>query len=378
LYQGNCKSIEIAKEIFDIVNIESIANKEVIEIRGEVVLPLSNFSAAREYNSEIMSIAQLRPLCLETEEFFQLDFYVYIIRHIRYGTKNRKGGIFMNISTNEIKDLGLMKIYEHYFGTDEVIDISCVLSECFLLFSTFKLPAYSFLAYWNDVTAKLDDADIGGMKEFVRAINPLIEVDNDVSKDVKCSFRNSWNSLWTRFGKLLYRPLSSSDLAIISEVGLKLPLFLAANAQCNEVAIKLTRDIRVTTEQEDKIYVVASFYNTVLRWVTVCDRLNILMESEIWDDLTLKDNKAFCEKYSGVHVVSLTEDFPAVVLPEAPVRFELIAEQNDTFTIYDRVSKDWEIQERDSIQQYLNQGVRILGILRNSQTDFTFTTEYFI
>lgn len=82
--------------------------------------------------------------------------------------------------------------------------------------------------------------------------------------------------------------------------------------------------------------------------------------------------------------VKYTNEFftkPAVVISEAPARFKLIAELNDSFMILDMASgkyNDCDIYERDVVQKYLNQGIKILGVTRNSPTNFTFTKEHFV
>lgn len=73
-----------------------------------------------------------------------------------------------------------------------------------------------------------------------------------------------------------------------------------------------------------------------------------------------------------------TEDFPAVVLPETPVRFKLFDEQNDKFAIYDVIGEKFEIKDRDSLQVLLNKGEKIFGVTRESLTSFSYSTEFFV
>lgn len=211
------------------------------------------------------------------------------------------------LSNTEIKELGLRKIAANYFGSTaelsdlagsdtEVNDFSSTLRENYLLFSVLKMPAFSLLSNWSAVT-DLDNTYIGGMRDFIKAIDPLMEFENEVPKSARSKFRNSWNNLWIKFGELAF--ITSSDVGMLNEVGLKLPLYLAAMYASNEDAMTLTKDIRTTIDQEQGIIdVLLPFFNTVLRWVTVSDRTNVFTFSSILDDIGLKDNKAFCEKYA--------------------------------------------------------------------------------
>jgi len=211
------------------------------------------------------------------------------------------------LSNTEIKDFGLRKIAANYLGSTpefsdlagsdtEANDFSSILRESYLLFSVLKMPAVSLLSNWSAVTG-LDNTYIGGMREFLNAIDPLMGFDNEVPKNTKSKFRNSWNNLWIRFGELAF--ISSLDVGMLNEVGLKLPLYLAATYEGNKDALTLIKDIRTTIDQEQGIIeVLVSFFNTVLRWVTVSDQVDGFTFSGILEDIALKDNKAFCEKYA--------------------------------------------------------------------------------
>ena len=206
----------------------------------------------------------------------------------------------MYLSTQEVKDLGLKKIASNYFGEEtEVINFSEAIDDYYMLLSTFKLPPFSLLSYWSEIE-KLNSIDIGGFREVVYAISPLIKFEKEISRQVKGKFRNSWNSLWERFGVLAM--LTPSSVARMSDVGVKLPLFLSGYEQSNDVALEVTQDIDLSAEQSEHLYYITSFYNTVLNWSTVCDRSNAINLSGVLSDIALLSNSAFCEKYTEVSV----------------------------------------------------------------------------
>ena len=75
------KQMEIIFRKDNIVNIEAIADEEVLEIRGEVVLPLSSMKRAREFNKDIVSpfsaVASMLRDSASEEEGSLLDFIAY-------------------------------------------------------------------------------------------------------------------------------------------------------------------------------------------------------------------------------------------------------------------------------------------------------------
>lgn len=203
----------------------------------------------------------------------------------------------MNISLQDVRNLGYKKIHLNYCETVKQKRLFFSSMEKFnALFSSFKLPPYSFLNYWSEIK-DLNDADIGGMKSLVLSVEPLISV-NEPSNSVKRKFRNTWESVWDKYGEI--SGLSISELSVLKEVGLKIPIFLSSYELGNEKASQVTKDITLDNTMRNLLQTVCYFYNSVLYWYiqTQFESVFTVKDKSLYDiieSLCVLDNQKFSD-----------------------------------------------------------------------------------
>ena len=152
------------------------------------------------------------------------------------------------------------------------------------------MPAYSIPSHWG-IISTLDDSQIGGLRQLMTSIEPLISIDS-TNNATKRKFRNAWELMWDKFSEI--NGVSPSEREAMYTVGLKLPYFLAMLGTESEGDLK---DIRILlTERE----ILNKFYNAVIGWFTATQYINLLhvMDKDIVDAVILMattDNHEFTE-----------------------------------------------------------------------------------
>lgn len=203
----------------------------------------------------------------------------------------------MNVSLQDVRHLGYRKIYNYFCGTPSLRKSFISNTERVnTMFSGFKIQPYSFMGYYDSIKG-LEDNDGNGIKRLVKNTEPLIDI-SEPDNASKRKFRNTWNLIWTKFGEV--NDISQTEVCILSDLGLKIPLVLSSYTLLDDKATKVTKDL--VLDDTSCLTELCEFYNAVINWFCLTQFESIL---------TVKDKSLF----DLIEYVSLvdTEDFTQVL-----------------------------------------------------------------
>lgn len=210
----------------------------------------------------------------------------------------------MNVSLQDIRNLGYKKINQN-FCKNTLVEVDSKLSffnnakELSAVLSTFKMPAYSLMNYWGSIK-NVCDIEVRGVKALMLYVEPLLSSLNEPSNAVKRKFRNTWDTIWSKYGEV--NKLNISELELLKDLGLKIPIFLASYLIGDAKASKVVKDIDVPVDLCNILFDdMCSFYNSVLLWFIFTQSESDLVIRDIslldiLDILTVNDSLTFVSK----------------------------------------------------------------------------------
>lgn len=169
----------------------------------------------------------------------------------------------MEISLSNVREMGMLKISNSYFkdrGTyfDSIRELSFALSG-------YKVPAFSFLKYW-DLLKACDDSRLSNIKTWALQLDPMISTipSSEIDRSSKRKFSHSYSSVWRRLS--VTTDLSDVEVNSLMELGLKLPFaVLLLQDDTPSDVYRLTGTV-VVEHLEELINFACSFYSAVFAW----------------------------------------------------------------------------------------------------------------
>lgn len=212
----------------------------------------------------------------------------------------------------EVNMAGLKRVYKivtRGFGGEK--QFRDALYRMSAMLQNIKVAPYSYMRYWSSVN-RLSNLEAGGIKRLMLDILPWVSFTDKIDESFQRKFRHTWNTVWSTFATAI--GLSDYDKTVISDLGLKLPIFLSAveHDDCN--AKKLTGsaennpliselefvDIHTPQALYDNIsdiHSLCEFYNLALGWF--CSVKNERDIDELIDYLVLSDFNEFREFFAS-------------------------------------------------------------------------------
>lgn len=222
----------------------------------------------------------------------------------------------MRITLNDIRSLGFQRIWKIM-----VDDEHCKHSQSFFqilrdmssLLSVCKLTPFGVLSHWKSIEP-LEDVEAGGIKLLMTTVNPFLGESEEIDVVSKRKFRNTWSTIWEKFGEAC--SLNSSDVLMLSDVGIKLPVLLSAIQLKDPVAIRVTKfsksylsafgltyeTLNNCTEGYlydtfESVRILCKFYNMVLGWYLSSQ--NEVDTADLAKYLVLSDFKSFADFFES-------------------------------------------------------------------------------
>lgn len=202
----------------------------------------------------------------------------------------------MNVSLRMIESFGYVKIHEAYLGSStSEKKINDQLKEWYLISNAIKMPAFSISNHRGLLMNVARDV-AGGIQALLTAISPGSLFSDDASRNMKRSFARLWRSAWENYAQAI--GLSSSQLEMYVDVGLKVPIIYAAVVLGDKSAMSLIEgyiDIsdvcELILESGELLY----FMNSVLCWFVYIKFNESLDLRNLLTRLVGLDNTTFAE-----------------------------------------------------------------------------------
>lgn len=203
----------------------------------------------------------------------------------------------MDISLTSVKELGYIKIHRRYCPSKakrkEFFEGAGKLSS---MLYTFKMPPYSFLQHWK-LFKGVGDTCIAGIKDYCVLIDPLINTSDEVTVSTRRRFRNMYENMFKNYGEACN--LSETEVAVLRDLGLKLPFILLLNSDnCvdKERVKKIIKGAHIDNEDLGLVSKYLEFYNALFNW-------NVLAYNEA--DIKERGRTIL----DIVHLLALTSDY---------------------------------------------------------------------
>lgn len=181
----------------------------------------------------------------------------------------------MQIALKDVRNIGYRKIYQGYFHSERHFnDFINKAERLYADLGNVKVKPYSLVNYWDELS-KLSGSTVG-IRNLIESIDPLVGVNPRV-KFIKAKFRNTWDSIWEKFGEA--NNLSARTITILSDLCIKIPLVLASYKFESERLDKLNIQLDVDIVFEFLLNV-ADFCNIILNWYCETQFESILMTND--------------------------------------------------------------------------------------------------